>query len=272
MRHPRVGVRAAAAQGMRSVSRSVRSIRTAAVDAGVAAPLVALLDDPAPLVQAAASAALCNLVLDFAPMKAEVIQLGGIAKLANLAKHLTAGESGRLHAVWALKNIAYNAPAATKDQTISALGWPAIRGMIEADGNPAIQEQMLNLLRNLVCGAEGDISVMFSGYNAAFGPSARGSATPGGAMLDMLVRYMDGADPELAHQVCPPFCFLTLLLTSLLFFESGAVHGRQCGDGDRAAQERVDGAPAAAGHAACAHGTFFHFIHCNACSHNILQK
>lgn len=69
-------MQAAAADCMRALSRSARGLRFRLADAAVAGPLVALLRSAThPDVQAAAAAALCNLVLDFSPVKVYLVFL-----------------------------------------------------------------------------------------------------------------------------------------------------------------------------------------------------
>jgi Armadillo/beta-catenin-like repeat len=64
------GRQAAAAECVRALSRSARGLRARLAEAPVAGPLVALLRGAThPEVQAAAAAALCNLVLEFSPVK-----------------------------------------------------------------------------------------------------------------------------------------------------------------------------------------------------------
>lgn len=64
------GVQASAADCARALSRSAKGLRMRMAEAPVAAPLVALLRSAThPNVQAAAASALCNLVLDFSPVK-----------------------------------------------------------------------------------------------------------------------------------------------------------------------------------------------------------
>ena len=84
---PALGVRVAACRLTRALSRSISILRTSIVDAGVAPRLVALLQDPEEeeVVKIEATAAICNLVLDFSPMRKLIQELGGIDSLVELA-------------------------------------------------------------------------------------------------------------------------------------------------------------------------------------------
>ncbi|PWZ00575.1 ARM repeat-containing protein [Testicularia cyperi] len=90
---PAMGVRVAACRLTRALSRSISILRTSIVDAGVAPKLVAMLKsaDEEEAVKVEAAAAICNLVLEFSPMKKLVQDLGGIERLVQLAHY---GDSG----------------------------------------------------------------------------------------------------------------------------------------------------------------------------------
>jgi len=140
-------IRAAACRCCRSLSRSVKHLRTSLVDAGVAAPLFNLLDDASLDVQIAASATLCNIVLDFSPMKRIVMEGGGIAKLVSLLNSMD--PALRLNGLWGLKNLAYEAELSLKEAILKELTY---EGMYQLMFNPdaAIQEQTLYLMRNFL--------------------------------------------------------------------------------------------------------------------------
>ena len=64
-----IAVLIAACEAANSLSRSVSLLRTSLIDAGIAKPVLALLQHPDSAVQVAATNVSCNLVLDFSPMR-----------------------------------------------------------------------------------------------------------------------------------------------------------------------------------------------------------
>ena len=70
----------------------------------------------------------------------------------------------RLNAVWALKNLLYQAEPDIKQQVTKRLTYGTLLALL-SDTELAIQEQALNLLRNLVCGKEQDIQDVFEGMS-----------------------------------------------------------------------------------------------------------
>lgn len=59
----------AACRCVRNLSRSVKNLRTSLFDAGISKPLIRLLLDASTDVQITACATLCNMVLEFTPLK-----------------------------------------------------------------------------------------------------------------------------------------------------------------------------------------------------------
>ncbi|KAG0250788.1 hypothetical protein BG011_008103 [Mortierella polycephala] len=160
MSHPTVGVRAAACQCTRSLSRSVKNLRTSLVDAGIEAPLFQLLGDDDPGVLSSATATLCNIVLDVSPMKKSIMERGIVGKFVQM---IGFGDNiVRLNALWAIKNLVFGVESEIKETVMRQLGYRTLAVLLN-DGELAIQEQALNLVRNLACSREQDIEQVFKG-------------------------------------------------------------------------------------------------------------
>ena len=115
---PRVLI--AAAYAIRSLSRSVSILRTNLVDAGVATPLMELLKNEDVEVKNAATIALCNLVLEFSPMRQSFLDMGVLKILCDQA-HSPNAEL-KLNSVWALKHLVYSAENEVKTTALAQLG------------------------------------------------------------------------------------------------------------------------------------------------------
>ncbi|KAI8619701.1 armadillo-type protein [Chytriomyces sp. MP71] len=161
----RTPLRSAACKCTRSLSRSVKTLRTSLMDAGVVHPLFVLLADASEGVRADACAALCNIVLDFSPMKKTVIEGGGVERIVGTLKGAR-GVELRVNCVWALKNLLYQAGSDVKEKVMGELGWDELKHLV-FDPHVGIQEQSLNLLRNLVCGRVEDIEAVLEGFGEA---------------------------------------------------------------------------------------------------------
>ncbi|KAK3820329.1 MAG: armadillo-type protein [Benniella sp.] len=160
MSHPSVGVRAAACQCTRSLSRSVKNLRTDLVDAGIETPLFELLNDSDPGVLSSATATLCNIVLDVCPMRKSFMERGIVAKFVQM---IGSGDSNvRLNALWAIKNLVFEAKSELKETVMSQFGYNTLSRLLNDDEH-LIQEQALNLVRNLACKRERDIEQVFTG-------------------------------------------------------------------------------------------------------------
>lgn len=124
-------IRTAACKCARSLSRSVKNLRTSLMDGGIAQPLFELLFDENQQVQIIASATLCNIILDFSPMKQIVIDKGGVQRLIELTRSMNSDL--RLNAVWALKNMLFQADLDTKKIVMADLKWRVLFEYIWSD-------------------------------------------------------------------------------------------------------------------------------------------
>ncbi|KAK5575850.1 hypothetical protein RB653_006984 [Dictyostelium firmibasis] len=140
-------IRAAACNCTKSLSRSIKQLRTSLFDCTIATPLLRLLDDQSLEVRVSASATLCNLVLDFSPMKQAIMDNGIIVKLVQLTQDSNDFKI-RLNCIWALKNLLYMAEPSLKEQVMKELGYQRLIELIK-DIDPSISEQALAVLRNL---------------------------------------------------------------------------------------------------------------------------
>ncbi|TPX53146.1 hypothetical protein SeMB42_g00937 [Synchytrium endobioticum] len=131
LRNPNVGIRAAACQCTHSLSRSVKTLRTSLVDA------------------------------DFSPMKTTLIENGGVERLVEMV--WTTDVAIQLNAIWALKNLLYKADSSIKKRVMQGLTWDGLDRLVWHQ-EIGVQEQALNLMRNLASDRELDIDELFSGF------------------------------------------------------------------------------------------------------------
>jgi len=157
--HRHVGVRYAACQCVRALSRSVAVTRTSLVDSGLGAALFSVFtkEDEDRRVVHAALAAVCNLVNQYSPLRTPFLEQGVATRLARLLRSPSA--ELRLSALWALKNLVYKCPLETKRAIMSDVGWPALDERLD-DTDAGVREQALYLLRNFA-DCEDDVDAVF---------------------------------------------------------------------------------------------------------------
>lgn len=181
-----LGTRVAACRLVRALSRSVSILRTSLVDAGVAERLLAMLKSSREdaEVQTEATAAICNLVLSFAPMRQMLLENGGLDRIVALC----GSEHGlsRLNALWALKNVTYGSETAFKRELMIKLGYARLAALAFSSGTSpsdragdigslqsqdenslALQEQALNIIRNLASARREDIEMTLEGFGGS---------------------------------------------------------------------------------------------------------
>jgi hypothetical protein len=172
--HPSYGVRAAACQLARALSRTIAILKTSLVDSGVGEEVVETLrrevarradeggelpaefdvtaeeelGDRAWTVEVAATATICNLVTDFSPLRAKLVMSGGVELLVSLTS--SSYEPLALNALWALKNLTYHASETLKADVVRALSWRRLAELISPRTPPQLRTQALHLLQNVV--------------------------------------------------------------------------------------------------------------------------
>jgi hypothetical protein len=92
-------------------------LRTSLVDAGIAKPTFELLTNSDPEVQIEATNVCANLVIEFSPMREELVSEGVVATLCAHAR--LASPTLRLSSLWVIKHLVHVAP---KELRISVLG------------------------------------------------------------------------------------------------------------------------------------------------------
>ena len=190
------GIRAAACQCTRSLSRSVCILRTNLVDAGIAIPLFKLLSDPSLEVRIAATGAVCNLMLEFSPMRRAILEQGA---MKILCQH-TCSEYAqlRLNAVWALKHFCYQPDEPIQiEQMLQELGYEQLLKLCE-DEDIGVQEQALSVIRNVMTGEVKCIGMLFDNIGA-------------GRLMKLIVAKLHSVYPEIVGAVFSMLVdFLTL--------------------------------------------------------------
>ncbi|KAL4804845.1 armadillo-type protein [Aspergillus unguis] len=129
----------AACGAARMLTRSVSVLRTSLIDAGISTPLFDLIKHPDIEVQIAATSVICNLALDFSPMKEAIITNGVLPILCEHAH--SSNTKLRIESLWALKHVSYNSNSEVKIKIIEGLGPEWIKQIITQDTSSVVAKR-----------------------------------------------------------------------------------------------------------------------------------
>ncbi|KAI0683713.1 armadillo-type protein [Cytidiella melzeri] len=152
--HRHVGVRYAACQCVRALSRAVAVLRTNLVDSGLGLAVFQVFckEDEDVRVTHAAASVICNIISDFSPLQGTLLAQGVTARLVRL---LQSGEANlMLDALWAFKNLLYKSTMELKRRVMQSLCWSTVSRQDFSD-NSGFREQTFHILRNLADSQEG---------------------------------------------------------------------------------------------------------------------
>ncbi|KAJ8522891.1 hypothetical protein ONZ45_g602 [Pleurotus djamor] len=191
--HRHVGVRYAACQCIRALSRSVSVMRTTLYDSDLGLKMLEILmkDDEDRRVTSAALAAVCNLLIDFSPLRQQLLDRSVLPRLVQLLN--SEDPNLRLSALWAFKNLVLKTSLSTKIEIMSHFGWATLVKLLSSD-NHDTQEQAFNVLRNLA-EDEAGIDLIFREMNKD-------------VLLDTINDCMSSSDPAMENVVLHAVCSL----------------------------------------------------------------
>ncbi|KAK0479999.1 armadillo-type protein [Armillaria novae-zelandiae] len=183
--HRHVGVRYAACQCIRALSRAVAVLRTNLVDSGLGMVVFQVFkkEDEDRRVLSAALSAVCNIVNEFSPLRPVYLKEG---LLPRLIQFLGSGDPTlRLSALWAIKNLLRKTSLGIKKDVMNQIGWPQLSRLL-IDPAEGIQEQAFNIVRNLA-EDEDAIDMVFEGLGTHI-------------LLERLVETLESRDEDVVLQ------------------------------------------------------------------------
>jgi len=118
-------------------------------------------------------------------MRKSFMERGIVAKFVQM---IGSGDSNvRLNALWAIKNLVFEAKSELKETVMRQFGYDTLSRLLNDDEH-LIQEQALNLVRNLACKSERDIDQVFTGLG-------------NGQLMDAIEKKLKGEDQRLLEHV-----------------------------------------------------------------------
>ncbi|KAG9036459.1 hypothetical protein FRB95_008757 [Tulasnella sp. JGI-2019a] len=147
-----VGVRYAACQCARALSRSVDVLRTSAIDSGLGMKLWQMLKtEKDRRVQVVLLMCMSNLVLDFCPLREILLEKGVIQRMVELIDN---GDEGvTRNAVWAIRNTLYHCTLSDQMLVLNQLGMERLHGILAHPDN-GVKQQAIILVRNTTTSAD----------------------------------------------------------------------------------------------------------------------
>lgn len=124
MKNGRNETKLIACQCARVLSRSVKALRTILIDSGIAAPLLELFTSGNVELQTSSCAVLCNLVLEFSPMRKMIIENNVLSILSRMIA--SSDHSLKINALWTLKNLSYQSDSQTKQEILKNFDYKSI--------------------------------------------------------------------------------------------------------------------------------------------------
>lgn len=118
-------------------------------------------------------------------MKKTIMERGIVSKFVRMISY---GDNVvRLNTVWAIKNLVFEAESEVKENVMRQFGYNNLVLLLN-DSEPAVQEQALNLVRNLAHKREHDIEQVFRGLG-------------NGQLLSIIEEKLSWDDPRLLEHV-----------------------------------------------------------------------
>ncbi|KAJ0125097.1 armadillo repeat protein [Diaporthe amygdali] len=161
----------AACHALRMLARSVSILRTTLEDNAVATPAFRLLRHPDVDIQIAASALMCNLVTDVAPMREHLNDVGVMRILCEQTR--SQNPALRLNALWALKNWINGVSMEAKKECVEELsaGW-LVRLICDDTEDDALYERTTKSKKQAANDMDDDVEMAQAGEESGTSSSA----------------------------------------------------------------------------------------------------
>ncbi|KAF8991777.1 armadillo-type protein [Cyathus striatus] len=174
--HPHAGVRTAACQCVRALSRAVEPLRTSVIDSGLGIRVWEVVLDEWERgacggsgsrggeggkgrgggdrrVVNAGLTVVCNIVNEFSPLRDTMIEQGFVPRLMQIF-HRASESAIRVSCLWAIKNLVRMLDVEKRREVMGCIGWGVVSSLL-TDSDTAIQEQAFNILHNLASDDDG---------------------------------------------------------------------------------------------------------------------